>query len=497
MDSLRASHPIEVPVRNALEVDQIFDHISYLKGSSVIRMLSNHLGQQVFLKGVSDYLKAHAYGNARTIDLWNALSEASNSNVAEFMDPWIRKIGFPVITVAEEPDQITVQQRRFLTTGDVMPEDDTTTWWVPLGLKSGSQATSVGAALTQKKDILHIDNSFYKLNKDQTGFYLTNYPPNRLELMGKSLDKLSIEDKIGLIGDATALAFAGEGTTAGTLSLLEAFKDESDYFVWLQISSSLSKVRAVFSTNKTIAAGLKAYALSLVSKAANQIGWEFPSGEDYLTGQLRKLLLEMAASAGHEEIIAEGKKRFAQWQLGNKTAIHQNLRSVIFNMNVSQGGKAEYDTVKDEYCNTTSVDGKEICLRALGRTRDHDLTTDLLNFVTSDSVPPQDMHSVAMAIAHNNYTRMVYWDYTKANWARIHGRFSVSNMVMDRWIKMGLAQYSDFSVEEDIMAFFKDKDTKAFERSLVVVSDMIRGNAKYKERDEKLVLEWLKTHRYV
>lgn len=63
LDSLRASHAIEVPVRNALEVDQIFDHISYLKGSSVIRMLSSHLGQEVFLKGVAKYLKTHKYGN--------------------------------------------------------------------------------------------------------------------------------------------------------------------------------------------------------------------------------------------------------------------------------------------------------------------------------------------------------------------------------------------------------------------------------------------------
>jgi len=28
---LRGSHPIEVEVRSALEIDQIFDHISYLK----------------------------------------------------------------------------------------------------------------------------------------------------------------------------------------------------------------------------------------------------------------------------------------------------------------------------------------------------------------------------------------------------------------------------------------------------------------------------------
>jgi aminopeptidase N len=29
-------------------------------------MLANHLGQEIFLKGVSNYLKAHAYGNAKT-----------------------------------------------------------------------------------------------------------------------------------------------------------------------------------------------------------------------------------------------------------------------------------------------------------------------------------------------------------------------------------------------------------------------------------------------
>jgi aminopeptidase N len=62
LDSLRASHPIEVPVRNALEVDQIFDHISYLKGSSVIRMLSGYLGRETFLRGVADYLRTHSYG---------------------------------------------------------------------------------------------------------------------------------------------------------------------------------------------------------------------------------------------------------------------------------------------------------------------------------------------------------------------------------------------------------------------------------------------------
>ena len=235
LDSLRSSHPIEVPVRNALEIDQVFDAISYLKGSSVIRMLSAHLTVPIFLKGVADYLKAHAYGNARTSDLWAALSKASGKDVASFMDNWIRKIGYPVLTIAEEPGQITVRQSRFLSTGDVKPDEDETLWWVPLALKTGASTSKASTtALYAKEDTIRdIDESFYKINTDAIGFYRTNYPPERLSKLGAARENLSIQDRIAMIGDADALAVSGLGTAAAVLSLCAEFRDESHYlYTW-------------------------------------------------------------------------------------------------------------------------------------------------------------------------------------------------------------------------------------------------------------------------
>lgn len=230
LDAIRNSHAIEVPVRNALEVDQIFDAISYLKGSSVIRMLSSYLGNETFLKGVSNYLKKHQYSNAKTSDLWSALSEASGQDINKFMGPWINKIGFPVVTLAEEPGQIGAKQSRFLITGDVKPEDDETTWWIPLGLKTGSaSAASKSVALSSKEETIRdVDESFYKINADQTGFYRTNYPPERLRKLAEARQQLSDEDKIGLIGDAAALAQSGDGTTAAFLSFIEQLRDEKE-----------------------------------------------------------------------------------------------------------------------------------------------------------------------------------------------------------------------------------------------------------------------------
>ncbi|KKK19129.1 hypothetical protein P175DRAFT_0501595 [Aspergillus ochraceoroseus IBT 24754] len=500
LDSLRASHPIEVPVRNALEVDQIFDHISYLKGSSVIRMLSDHLGQEVFLKGVAQYLKDHAYGNATTNDLWSALSKASNQDVNSFMDPWIRKIGFPVVTVGEATGELRIRQNRFLSTGDAKPDEDETTWWIPLGIKSGSQlAAQPSRALTAKVDTIQGigQHSFYKINKNLSGFYRTNYSTARLEKLGQSLDVLSTEDKIGLIGDAAALAVSGEGTTAALLALLEGFKREQNYLVWSQISASVGNLRSAFAQNEAVAEGLKKFARELSSPAADKIGWEFKPEDDYLTVQLRKLLIAMAGLAGHESIMAEAKRRFNLWATAkDRNAVHTNLRSTIFSIAISDGSQLEFDAVKDEYLKTDSVDGKEICLSALGRTKDAKLVNDYLDFVFSDKVAIQDVHNGAVSLAANSKVRSLLWEYIKNNWTAVEARLSANNVVFERFVRMGLSKFADHSVAADIASFFKNKDTSAYDRALVIVADSIRTSANYKEREEKLVLEWLQAHGY-
>lgn len=124
-----------------------------------------------------------------------------------------------------------MRQDRFLLTGDLKPEEDETTWWIPLGIESESKSAEArNAVLTTKEETIRdAYETFYKLNTDSSGFYRTNYPPERLARLGKAQDRLSVKDKIGLAGDAAALAIAGHGTTAGVLAFVEGFQDESDY----------------------------------------------------------------------------------------------------------------------------------------------------------------------------------------------------------------------------------------------------------------------------
>ncbi|KAF2811700.1 uncharacterized protein BDZ99DRAFT_497372 [Mytilinidion resinicola] len=504
LDSLRTSHPIEVPVKDALEVDQIFDAISYLKGSSVIRMLSAHLTDKVFLAGVTDYLNAHKYGNATTNDLWSALSRASGQDVNHFMDLWIRKIGFPVLTVAEEPGQISVKQERFLLTGDVKPEEDETTWWLPLGLTTGAPGQEIKKhsvkALTAKTETIRgVDDNYYKLNANQNGFYRTNYPPARLVKLGELKAKLSVEDKVGLIGDAYALGVSGYAKTTGFLALIERFGDETDYLVWSQITGNLVNIQSVFSDVGDVHKGLKKFALKLLTPAAEKVGWEAKKGETYLQGQLRVLLIGAAAAAGHEGIIKESLRRFELASSGkDPKAIPPSLRGAVFRTAVTEGGRAAYEALVKEYTTTTSIDGKEICLQSLGRVQTPELAQEFLTFLFSSSVAVQDKHSGAIALANNANVRYELWKYIRENWDQtVFPLLSGNMVVLERFLRAGLAKFASFEVAEEIREFFKDKDQRGYDRGLAVVNDTILGQATYRKRDEEVIREWLKANGYL
>lgn len=142
------------------------------------------------------------------------------------------------------------------------------------------------------------------------------------------------------------------------------------------------------------------------------------------------------------------------------------------------------------------MDGKEICLAAMGRTKDPTLVQDYLDFVFSDKVAVQDVHGGAVSLAANSKVRHLLWDYMKKNWTAVETKLSHNNVVFERFVRMGLSKFADHQIGEDIAAFFKGKNTSAYDRALVIVADNIRTNATYKERDEALVVEWLQAHGY-
>jgi aminopeptidase N len=76
----------------------------YPKGALVLRMLERYLGPDRFWAGIHRYLTDHAFDNATTDDLRQAILDATGQNLDAFWSQWIYQAGYPEFTVTAAYD---------------------------------------------------------------------------------------------------------------------------------------------------------------------------------------------------------------------------------------------------------------------------------------------------------------------------------------------------------------------------------------------------------
>ena len=179
-------------------------------------MLEAFLGADVFREGLRVYLKTHRLGNARTVDLWTALECVSKKPVALMMRDWTLHVGYPILKVTVEKEKakekekglpsesetpsefnsseinLLVEQHRFLSSGDVKPEEDVLLWHVPLTVKSSEKGggggvksflvsdRSASVRITSAGTSAQGGTDFLKVNPGHTGFYRVQYSEEML-----------------------------------------------------------------------------------------------------------------------------------------------------------------------------------------------------------------------------------------------------------------------------------------------------------------------------
>ena len=106
---------VKRPVIDTIETDLValLNNNSYAKGGFVLHMLRSELGDSAFFAGIRDYYARHKHGTALTADLQLALERSSGKNLQAFFDQWLRRPGYPEISVSV--DSVTRPGRSALT----------------------------------------------------------------------------------------------------------------------------------------------------------------------------------------------------------------------------------------------------------------------------------------------------------------------------------------------------------------------------------------------
>ncbi|KAI3790496.1 hypothetical protein L2E82_03582 [Cichorium intybus] len=460
LDGLSESHPIEVEINHAGEIDEIFDAIfdaiSYRKGASVIRMLQIYLGAKVFQRAVAKYIKKHAFSNAKTEDLWAALEEESKEPVTKLMDSWTKQKGYHVVSVKLKDSKFEFEQVQFLSSGCQGGGQ----WVVPITLCCGSYEARKSFLLETKSKTIDTsslfgrsisDNepssSWIKVNIDRVGFYRVKYDEQLSAKLRYAIESksLSAMDRYGILDDSFALSMAGQLPLSSLLTLI-------------------SKVaRIVADADNTLLDNIKTFFINLFQYSAERIGFDPKKGESHLDALLIGELFATLAVFGHEDTLLEANKHFQAFLEDiNTHLLPPDIRRAVYvavMKKVTATNRSGFDSLLKVIRETDLSQEKTRILGALGSCSDPDIILEVLNFLLTPEVRSQD---VVFGLAVSREGREVAWNWFKENWEHISSTWG-RGFLITRFVSALVSPFSSNEKVKEVEEFFVSR-AKPFNR---------------------------------
>ncbi len=485
LDSLANSHPIEVEVHHPSEISEIFDMVSYAKGSAVIRMVAEYIGYEKFRDGLRYYLKKHSYNNTNTVDLWNAFEKVSGKPINKMMETWTKKTGYPILSVSSKNNIFEVKQERFfLSRISSTKNKEKTVWDIPLKYKLEKDSKSI---LFKKKNIKIKAKTLGKINEGEGSFVRTSYDKEALGTLGKQIlsGKMPVKDRLGLARDIFAIAEAGYIKTEEALKFSLYYKNEEEYIVWSELASGINRLYRLIN-NENFVDKYKTYALSLFSPLAEKMGFNNKNKEGHSAPFLRNLAISNAGAYGDKNIIKKSQEIFKNRK---RNPIRADMRSTIYGIIASNGSKKEWEMFVKMYSNESFHEEKERLGYALTRLKDKKLLEKTLNFALSKNVRNQDTPFMIAQVWQNPVGRDIAWKFVKKNWKEI-----LKNYGEGGFISRLLSPLEGHKITKDLVdikKFFNKNIAPGAERTLEQVYERINSNIAWLKADKNSIKNWL------
>ncbi|ESW08851.1 hypothetical protein PHAVU_009G079500 [Phaseolus vulgaris] len=494
LDGLAESHPIEVEINHACEIDEIFDAISYRKGASVIRMLQSYLGAECFQRSLASYIKKYAWSNAKTEDLWAALEEGSGEPVNKLMTSWTKQKGYPVVSVTVNDQKLQFNQSQFLSSGSQGEGQ----WIVPVTLCCGTYDVRKSFLLQTKSDTHDVKdfigstdrsvNCWIKLNVDQAGFYRVKYDDLLAAKLRYAVEKqlLSASDRFGVLDDSYALCMAGQESLTSLINLMGSYKDEVDYTVLSNlITISLKVERIAADSVPHLLDYFRQFFIALLQHCAERLGWEPKPEESHVDAMLRGEILTALAVFGHDLTLDEASKRFQAFlENRNTPLLPPDIRKAAYvavMQGASKSNRSGYESLLKVYRETDLSQEKTRILGSLASSRDPDLILEALNFMLSSEVRSQD---AVFGLAVNREGRDVVWAWLKENWEHLTKTYG-SGFLITRFVSAAVSPFASFEKAKEVEDFFATHAMPSIARTLRQSLERVNINTSWVESVRK------------
>lgn len=506
-DAMLSTRPIHFNVIEPADVNEMFDEITYEKGASVLRMLEQYVSDRVFQAGVDRYLRLHAYGNATTSELWQAVQAVSGKPIVQLMKNWVDEPGYPKVSVEFFHDvvknikKMKLTQERFLLDPPAKAKaaGKPVIWYVPVSIKTWSgkggfagDVNSVNTKLLDTKELVFPLGGKIKqflANSSGYGYFITGYQSADLRALEPLIQtKLQAKERRDLLRDQWYQLKASQIPVAQYLDLTSYYQTETEP---APVQQMLSQLKALNDLVDPISRPAFAKLVqSRLSQIKDRLTWNTQPGERDQVKILRGQVIQFLGTIGQDDdMINRAKDLFRMYQ-ADYTSVDPNLIDAITTIVAYNGDAEDYKAIKQLWQSAKNPQDEQRNLMALGFFRSPELLKQTLDLSISDDVHKQDGPRLLVTIFDQNPERLLAWQFFKDNWQTMLNKWSVFAIphVVER-----MSTFCQPQQETDLQSFFAAHPVPAGNSDVSRMLERVRINVRFVQDNGQELQEYLES----
>uniref|UniRef100_A0A6I8NKZ5 Aminopeptidase n=1 Tax=Ornithorhynchus anatinus TaxID=9258 RepID=A0A6I8NKZ5_ORNAN len=435
VDNALLSRPVSMKekVTETIQLNALFDAISYSKGASLVRMLSSFLTERLFIKALNSYLKTFSFSNVQQDDLWNhfqmAVDEQNEvllpTSVKGIMDPWTCQHGLPIITL--DVSTGTVKQEPFYTE---KPQNQNT-WIVPISwIKNGTVQPLVwldeGSKVFPEMQTTDSEHDWVILNLDMTGYYRVNYDQLGWKKLALLLEKnpkaISVIQRLQLLEDAFTLSRANYIEIETALELTKYLASEEDVVVWhstllFLVNSDFENLQKSYDLYPLLE--VSAFFVPKQNKDCPLFSRVLYTNQDvYFALQLSlQKVFEIACWLGLEDCLQLSREFFTKWMNSpEKSKIFFPISTPIFCHGIAMGNYRHWEFLWNMYTSSTMEEEQNLLLSALSCSREPWILNRYLHYSLNQSLIETNETNIIELVAATEVGWHIAKEFLLTNW---------------------------------------------------------------------------------
>jgi len=426
IDATAATHPIIRKVETVDQIGEAFDSITYLKGQAVIGMLESTLGADPFRNGIRAYMAKYKYQNTVTDQLWEELSKASGTNVATIAHDFTLQAGVPLITLSGTRCEggktvAMLSQGRFgLDEASKAPQ----TWHVPIRVATigGGQASAIVTGATPAPVTVGGCGTLV-LNQGKGSYTRVMYDDAGHAAIVRDYTKLTLEDRLGTLGDDYALAAGGYQNLSRWFDLMARVSPEADPLEWQTVTGELSRLDGLYE-GTPLEKPLRARIAAILSPVLARVGFEAKPGEEAPVSNLRETLIGRLGTSG-DAMVAARARGYVSALDKNPNAIPAAIRQPILSTYATRATVDEWDRLYELAKAERNPVVKNRYVSLLGYAEDEAAARRALSVLKDNTFTPPQRASLLRSVA-GAHPDMAF-DWAVANKALVDSFLEESN----------------------------------------------------------------------